>query len=73
MCKRNGIKPFRDPSQYGNDPLDFIPEVLNRSNYPQVIDSHRNGNIDFSIELPYYNRIDQKIIRFIIRKVKGSR
>lgn len=46
ICKKYGIKPFRDPSQYGNQQELFSEEVRNRSQYPQVIDSIRNPEIN---------------------------
>lgn len=45
LCKKYGIKPFRDPSQYGNQEEMFSEEVIKRSQYPQVLDSFRNPEI----------------------------
>lgn len=62
-CKRNNIKPYRDPSQFGfEDNGVIIPEdVLRRSYYPQIIESHRNPNIQYFFQLDYadkgYHRI----------------
>lgn len=52
-CKKKGIKPFRDPSQWGNDQSRFADDVLNRSDYPQIIDSHRRGWIHYGFQLEY--------------------
>lgn len=50
LCKKHGIKPYRDPSQYGFTALP--KEILDRSTYPQMIDSHRKPFIGRSFELP---------------------
>lgn len=51
LCKKYGVQPFRDPSQFGNDKANFPEDVLCRSNYPQVIDSFRNPQIGNIFEL----------------------
>lgn len=56
LCKKNGILPFRDPSQWGNDEKFFSKEVLERSTYPQVIESHRKSHIISKRQLEYYKR-----------------
>lgn len=44
LCKKYGLKTFRDPSQYGLYYKDFYSEdVKNRSTYPQIVNSHRLG------------------------------
>lgn len=54
LCKKHGIKPFRDPSEWGvvNYKL-FSEEVIRRSNYPQIIESHRNPNLCHFYQLNY--------------------
>lgn len=53
LCKKNGIKPFRDPSEYGLDFSIYPQDVIDRSNYPQIIESHRNPNITSVFQLKY--------------------
>ena len=40
MSKKYGFKRFRDPSQFG-EVNSYEAEVEQRSNYPQIVDSHR--------------------------------
>lgn len=54
LCKKRGILPFRDPSQWGNNSEVFTKEVLERSRYPQVIESHRKSRIFSTKQLKYY-------------------
>lgn len=44
MSKKYGLKRFRDPSQFGMV-NHYEKDVEARSNYPQIIDSHRLGNV----------------------------
>lgn len=55
LCKKYGVKPFRDPSQFGRgEYLVGVPkEVLDRSPYPQVIDSFRFGDVSSRFELKH--------------------
>ena len=53
LCKKHGIKPFRDPSQYGLNKEKFSVEVNRRSTYPQIIESHRNPTLDSFAKLKY--------------------
>lgn len=53
LCKKWGIAPFRDPSQYGNDRRMFSQEINSRSDYPQIIDSHRNSKAFSIFQLRY--------------------
>ena len=71
LCKKHNIKPFRDPSQFGLNKADFTDDVLARSTYPQVIDSHRKENIVSKYELSYNKKRWYCIVRFFIRAVKG--
>jgi hypothetical protein len=71
ISKKQGIKRFRDPSQFGliNH---YEPEVESRSTYPQIVDSHRL-NVASINELKFrrtkpimaltknYNRIKNKL------------
>lgn len=62
MTKKYHLKRFRDPSQYGNIGI-FSDEILNISNYPQIVKSHRL-NVGTMTELrirEYY----KKVIQFI--------
>jgi len=45
LCKKYGIKPFRDPSQFGKKENEYAIDIYKRSDYPQIIFSHRNGNL----------------------------
>jgi hypothetical protein len=56
LCKKRGIKPFRDPSEFGLDKSDFPEEVLQRSNYQQTIESHRNPAIHYAFQLKSCNK-----------------
>ena len=49
MCKKYGIKRFRDPSQYGIIGK-FSDDVMEMSDYPQIIESHRM-NVGSLLEL----------------------
>lgn len=78
LCKKSGIKPYRDPSEYGTKEktdLVIIPkEILERSTFPQIIESHRNANIKFFFELNYnskskYMLLERKIYN-LIKKVR---
>lgn len=53
LCKKHGIQPFRDPSQWGLNKCEFSEEVNQRSDYPQVIESHRNSNLHSKFQLRY--------------------
>lgn len=53
LCKKHGIKPFRDPSEWGLNFSEFPDDVLTRSDYPQVIESHRNPDIHSVFQLKY--------------------
>lgn len=56
LCKKYGIKPFRDPSQFGIDEALFPKDVQERSPYPQVIDSFRDGSMKSVFQLKYRNK-----------------
>lgn len=53
LCKKHGIEPFRDPSQYGKAHSAFDEAVNKRSNYPQVVESHRNPGLRHFYQLEY--------------------
>lgn len=53
LCKKEGIQPFRDPSQFGIGRLGFAENVCERSPYSQVICSFRNGRIGNRFQLKY--------------------
>ncbi len=70
LSKKYGIPAFRDPSQAGNNYKLFPAEVLARSKYPQVIDSHRNPGLKHFYQLDYYcpaGRFFRRIIRLCRR------
>lgn len=57
LSKKWGIDAFRDPSEYGLeqccDVKIFSEEVLSRSTYPQIIESHRNPYLKHWYQLNY--------------------
>lgn len=53
LCKKEGILPFRDPSEFGLNLGEFSDEVNKRSTFPQIVESHRLGNIKYNFELAY--------------------
>lgn len=57
LCKKYGILPFRDPSQYGLDVELWPMDIRKRSTYPQVIDSHRDFRVGNMFQLKYRNKI----------------
>ena len=67
LCKREGIVPFRDPSQYGLDLSEFSDEVNSRSQYGMVFDVHRL-NIGSNFRLKYRNRWWYKFITYTFYK-----
>ena len=78
ICKTNGIKPYRDPSEYGTkektDLSIFSKEVLERSTFPQIIESHRNPQIKYFFELNYnskskYMLLEKKIYN-LVKKIR---
>lgn len=51
LCKKNNIVPFRDPSQYGIRPWEYMgngrlynKKIYKNSNYPQILVSFRKDN-----------------------------
>ncbi len=56
LCKKNGIKPFRDPSEWGLNKTLFSDEVNERSPYPQVIESHRNPELNSIFQLQFVRK-----------------
>ena len=53
LSKKYGIKPFRDPSEWGTDFSKFSEEINKRSQYPQIIESHRNSKAFSVFQLRY--------------------
>ncbi len=51
LCKKEGIKPFRDPSEWGLNKAEFSDEINQRSSYPQMIESHRKPNLNKRYQL----------------------
>ncbi len=56
LCKKKRILPYRDPSQFGLNNQEFAKDVLNRSTYPQIIESHRRGDIKYIFQLTSSNK-----------------
>lgn len=77
LCKKYGIIPFRDPSQYGNDMKLWPENIQRRSEYPQVIDSYRDYRVGNMFQLKYRNTTwykytslewyKKQIIKFVMR------
>lgn len=67
LCKKEGIVPFRDPSQWGLNPSEFTDEVNERSTYPMVIESHRMPYIRFRFQMHYHEKKWYAIPRKIMR------
>ena len=74
LCKKKGIRPFRDPSEYGLKQKLFSPEVCGRSKYPQIFESHRNPNCRSIWQLGYYNKLYKGMtaLRIYIGKKKRA-
>lgn len=53
LCKKEGIPPFRDPSEWGLNKEAFSGEINARSTYPQMIESHRNPTLNKFYQLKY--------------------
>lgn len=51
LCKKKGIQPYRDPSQYGSNAQEFTKEVTERSTYPQIMESHRHADLKYIFQL----------------------
>lgn len=71
LCKKKGILSYRDPSQFGLNDQEFAKDILNRSEYPQIIESHRNGKIKYIFQLQssnkWYHRLYRKIYDNILK------
>lgn len=67
MVKKYGLKRFRDPSQFGLKNC-YEPEVEERSNYPQIIDSHRM-NVGSLTELKWRRSKVGKLWSRIVNKL----
>lgn len=77
LCKKEGILPYRDPSQFGINPREYpIPnEVLKRSDYPQIVDSHRKWYIKYIFELEYSQKWYHLMLKGLqsrFRKIKNG-
>ena len=73
LCKTRGILPYRDPSEYGMSDEFFSRDVLMRSTYPQIIESHRRKDIKYIFELKYATRWYHSILRFFYPKTSPLR
>ncbi len=77
LCKKKGIKPFCDPSQYGSDRENFPEDMRERSVYPQVIDSFRHHKFRYEWQLrfkPYRHlRLHYHPKRFIVNTLLKKR
>lgn len=76
VCKKNGIVPYRDPSQWGEIKRgEFPQDILDRSIYPQIFESHRRGYICHECQLDYggvgtYKKVMRKILRGIDKIIR---
>ncbi len=73
LAKKWGIIPFRDPSQWGND-YNYANDIIVRSSYPQIFDSHRCGDISSSYFL-YKNKWVKSYItsiKHVYSKIKNK-
>lgn len=59
LCKKEGLLPFADPSQFGNGRGMFPEDVAKRSTYPQIIDSHRQRKLKYTwqLECKFFRKI----------------
>lgn len=66
LCKKYRIKPFRDPSQFGEELYheEMCQKICERSEYPQIIFSHRNGNLGSIFQMKYESRRWYKYITY---------
>lgn len=53
LCKKEGIPPFRDPSEWGMKKEEFSDAINARSIYPQMIESHRKPTLNKFYQLKY--------------------
>lgn len=70
LCKKHGIKPFRDPSKWEGVKEMYSDEVNERSKYPQIIESHRNPMLHSIFQLRYrkwYRFFDINTYKCILR------
>lgn len=79
MAKKEGIKPYRDPSQYSKNGV-YSDDVLGRSTFPVMIFSHRLGYVKYYwqlyfVESDFYKkklpkyRLIYKLISFIMYRI----
>lgn len=71
LCKKHGILPYRDPSEWGLHDEVFPLEVLRRSTYPQIIESHRRKEIKYICELKYSNKWYHIMLRCLVNKLRS--
>lgn len=65
LSKKHGIKLYRDPSQF-SEGQEYPEDVINRSTYPVIINSHRAKRISFYwqvkfIQTEFYKKLRHKI------------
>lgn len=65
LCKKYDIEPFRDPSQFGEREGKYSEEICQRSKYPQIIFSHRRGDMKSLFQLRYEK---QRWYKFLTRE-----
>ena len=65
MSKKYHLKRFRDPSQFGLV-RSYEKAVEERSFYPQIIDSHRMGNIQFMWQIKFNRNKYVQMIKYKI-------
>ena len=78
LCKKNHILPYRDPSQYAyqsdshtKEGIPFPQDVLDRSTFPQIVESHRHGNCRFYFELRAADKWYHAMCRFFYNGLVG--
>lgn len=67
LYKKHGYPPFRDPSEYGLDLSLFPEDVVKRSPYPQVIESHRNKTLRYDFQLKYNSNAFKRAAAFLLK------
>lgn len=75
LCKLHRIPYYRDPSEHGFEEkfFPFPQDVLMRSTYPQIIESHRQKDIKYEFELKYAVKWHHKVMRFFYPKTSPFR
>lgn len=76
LCKKHGMKAYRDPSQFGRFPELFYDLKLDQmeisSGFPQIVSMHRRGDVDTRIyrEQLLFAYAPKKVIEVYLRYFK---